>query len=254
MDDLRPVLLCLPDPLEGHGVVLGHVAALHQDRLAVLEVDPVVGHRPPAERGPQTGDRGAVSKSGLVLDVSQTEQPGRLLEEVALLVRVLRAAQEADRIRPIDRNLLVANLLRGDPGRVARLPNLLCDPRDRVVPGDVLPVVAARRPVTRRCKPVRRGVGREHGNALHAQGSAIDNVVEVALHGNQLPITDRGDHATATRTKVAGGSELADVGELQLLGVRSHSRHINKVTQRKPGTTACRRSEPLSPSDACQSL
>jgi len=41
-----------------------------------------------------------VSKSGLVFDVSQAEQPGRLLEEVALLVRVVRAAQEADRIRP----------------------------------------------------------------------------------------------------------------------------------------------------------
>ena len=128
VDDLRPVFLCLPDPLEGHGVVLGDVAAFHQDRLAVLQVDPVVGHRSPPERGPQTGDRGAMSKPGLVLDVRQAEQPGRLLEEVALLVRVLRAAQEADRVRPIDRNLLVADLLGGDPGLVARLPNLLRDP------------------------------------------------------------------------------------------------------------------------------
>ncbi len=49
VDDLRPVLLRLPDPLEGHGMVLGHVAAFHQDRLAVLQVDPVVGHRPSPE-------------------------------------------------------------------------------------------------------------------------------------------------------------------------------------------------------------
>ncbi len=49
VDELRPVLLCLPDPLEGHGVVLGDVAAFHQDRLAVLQVDPVVGHRPAPE-------------------------------------------------------------------------------------------------------------------------------------------------------------------------------------------------------------
>ena len=103
VDDLRAVLLGLPDPLEGHGVVLGDVAAFHQDRLAVLQVDPVVGHRSPTERGPQTGDRGAMSKSGLVLDVGQAEQPGRLLEEVALLVRVLRAAHEADRVGAIDR-------------------------------------------------------------------------------------------------------------------------------------------------------
>ena len=106
VDDLRPVLLGLPDPLEGHGVVLGDVAAFHQDRLAVLQVDPVVGHRAPAERGPQTGDRGAVSKPGLVLDVGQAEQPGRLLEEVTLLVGVLRAAQERDRVGAIDREPL----------------------------------------------------------------------------------------------------------------------------------------------------
>ena len=102
VDDLRAVLLGLPDPLEGHGVVLGDVAAFHQDRLAVLQVDPVVGHRAPPECGPQTGDRGAMSKPGLVLDVGHAEQPGRLLKEVALLVGVLRAAHEADRVGPID--------------------------------------------------------------------------------------------------------------------------------------------------------
>jgi len=74
----EPVFRPIPDPLEGHGVVLSHVAAFHQDRLAVLHVNPVVGH-PPPKRGPQTGDRGAVSKSG-VLDVSQAEQPSCLLE------------------------------------------------------------------------------------------------------------------------------------------------------------------------------
>ena len=49
VDQLRPVLLGLPDPLVGHGVVLGDVAAFDQDRLAVLQVDPVVGHRAPPE-------------------------------------------------------------------------------------------------------------------------------------------------------------------------------------------------------------
>ena len=101
VDDLRPVLLGLPDPLEGHRVVLGDVAAFHQDRLRSAACRSSGWSSPPTERGPQTGDRGAVSKSGLVLDVGQAEQPGRLLEEVALLVRVLRAAQEA-RSRPSD--------------------------------------------------------------------------------------------------------------------------------------------------------
>ena len=105
VDDLRAVFLGLPDPLEGHRVVLGDVAAFHQDRLAVLQVDPVVGHRSPTERGPQTGDRGAMSKPGLMFDVGQAEQPGRFLEEVTLLVGVLRAAHEADGVGPIDGHL-----------------------------------------------------------------------------------------------------------------------------------------------------
>jgi hypothetical protein len=45
VDDRRAVLLGLPDPLEGHGVVFGDVAAFDQDRLAVLQIDPMVGHR-----------------------------------------------------------------------------------------------------------------------------------------------------------------------------------------------------------------
>jgi hypothetical protein len=63
VDQHRAGVLRLADPLVGHRVVLGYVAAFHQDRLAMLHVGPVVGHRAPAEARPQTGDRGAVSKS-----------------------------------------------------------------------------------------------------------------------------------------------------------------------------------------------
>jgi hypothetical protein len=45
VNQLGAVLLGLPDPLEGHRVVFGDVAAFDQDGLAVLEVDPVIGHR-----------------------------------------------------------------------------------------------------------------------------------------------------------------------------------------------------------------
>src|SRR4026207_1612413 len=108
-----------------------------------------------------------MSKPGLMFDVRQAEQPGRLLKEVTLLVRILRAAHEADRVGAIDRHLSGAalardepwgaldptprgvihdevrriHLLGGDPRLVARLANLLRDLGDRVVPGDVLPVI-----------------------------------------------------------------------------------------------------------------
>src|SRR5437899_693974 len=57
VDDLRPVFLGLPDPLEGHGMVLCHIAALHQNRLAMLEVNPVglvIAPRPNAAPRPGT--------------------------------------------------------------------------------------------------------------------------------------------------------------------------------------------------------
>src|ERR1700740_785374 len=192
----------------------------------MLEVNPVVGHRTAPECGPQTGDRGAVSKSGLVLDESGAEKTRRLLEEIALLVGVLGAAHKSDRGGPVHGALCVPELLSGDPCRVTCFPDLLRDPLHRVFPRDVLPVVAARCPITRLCKPVRRSVSREHGYALHAQGAAIHNVVEVSLHGNQLAFAYRRNHAAAARTKVAGGSELVDVGKLQLLRASLHSRHI----------------------------
>ena len=107
-----------------------------------------------------------MSKPGLMFDVRQAEQPGRLLKEVTLLVRVLRAAHEADRIGTIDGHVCVGalrrdepwgapepitrseihqafnrrHLLGGDPRLVARLADLLRDPVDRILPGDVLPL------------------------------------------------------------------------------------------------------------------
>ena len=69
---------------------------------------------PRTERGPQTGDRGAMSKPGLMLDVGQAEQAGRLLKEVALLVGVLRAAHEADGVGPVDGHLSFAALVRDE--------------------------------------------------------------------------------------------------------------------------------------------
>jgi hypothetical protein len=56
--DLRPVLVCLPNPLEGHGVVFGHVAAFHQDRLAVLEVIQWLVTAPLPNEAPRPGTVG----------------------------------------------------------------------------------------------------------------------------------------------------------------------------------------------------
>src|SRR6187397_2613304 len=119
-----------------------------------------------------------MSKPCLVLDIWHAEQPGCLLKEVTLLVGVLRAAHEADGIGPIDRHVSWAvvwnesrhaleplagrpvdgqiigrDLLSGDPRLVACLTQLLGDARDRVVPRDLLPLVAAWRPIARLREP-----------------------------------------------------------------------------------------------------
>jgi len=61
-------------------MVFRHVAAFHQNRLAMLQVNPVVGHGAAPECCPQTGDRGAMSKSCLVLDVDCAKQTRCFLE------------------------------------------------------------------------------------------------------------------------------------------------------------------------------
>jgi hypothetical protein len=199
----------------------------------MLQVNPVVGHGPSTERGPQTGDRRAVSKSRLVLDESDAEQARRFLEEIALLVGVLRPAHEGYGVCPVDRNLGVAEFLAGDPGCIPGLADLLRDPLHRVIPRDLLPPVAARRPVTRRSKPVRRAVRREHRDALNTQRATVHDVVIVALHGDELAFAYRGNHAAPAGAEVAGGRELAYVRELKLLGGGPHLGQIKEAPERK---------------------
>src|SRR5205823_2289975 len=61
VDDLGAPGLGLDHPLEAHRVALGHVRALDDDAVRVLEVLLEGGGAAPTERGPQTGDGGGVS-------------------------------------------------------------------------------------------------------------------------------------------------------------------------------------------------
>src|SRR5262249_21682441 len=184
------------------------------------------------------GDRGAVSKPSLVLDPWDAEQPAGLLEDVALLVGVLRAAEEGDRVRAVDGDVLVAQLLGRDPRFVADLVDLARDLFRGVFPLHLFPAIAAGRAVERLGQTLRRGVRREHRDAFDAQGAAADDVVEVALHRYQLAVPDGGDHAAAARTEVAGGGELADLGEFELPRGRARRGHVEETAEREPGAAA----------------
>ncbi len=97
VDDPRSPLVS-PDvgPLPPARVVLGGVGPDDQDAVAVLEVAPVVRHRPTAEAGGQTGHRGTVSNSGLLFDVDDPQGADQLGGEVALLAADRRPAQEGE--------------------------------------------------------------------------------------------------------------------------------------------------------------
>ena len=92
-------------------------------------------------------------------------------------------------------------------------------------------------------------MGREHGYALHAQGSAVHDVVVVALHGDELSVAYGGDHAAATRAKIARGCELSDVRELQLLIRSPYRRQVEKAAECQTDASANSDLQPISTID-----
>jgi hypothetical protein len=61
-------------------MVLRHIASFNQNRLAMLQIDPMVGHGAAPKCCPQTGDGGAMSKSRLMLDEGCAKQARCFLE------------------------------------------------------------------------------------------------------------------------------------------------------------------------------
>src|ERR1700756_5195788 len=82
-------------------MILRGVSAHDQDDIGIDHVDPMVGHRPSAERGRQTDDRRAVSEPGPVFGVHQAEWPHEFYEEISLLVVERRAAETGNGLCPI---------------------------------------------------------------------------------------------------------------------------------------------------------
>jgi hypothetical protein len=69
VDDRRSPLLRLHHPSKTDGVALGHVRAFNNDAIRVLKILLERAGAAPSEGGPQTGDRGGVSYTGLIFDL-----------------------------------------------------------------------------------------------------------------------------------------------------------------------------------------
>ena len=126
-------LFGLHRPAEGHGVGLRRVRAHEQNTVTVGEVLLVVGGRAAAERGAQTGHRGAVSYPRLVLDRHHSQPTAeQLLDEVVLLIVNRCPAQRADAAHRVEQAaLLVARREIGVASRLDALGDLVQRPIQR---------------------------------------------------------------------------------------------------------------------------
>src|SRR6267142_5608173 len=182
-DTTPRIELRLQEPLEPDRVSLGRIRPVDDDHVGVLNVTPVVRHRAPSECGRQTDDRGAVSDSGLLFEVHHPQGAHELGGQIAFLTAEGGAAGERDAFATVDGVAL--GVLR-DEGRVARLLDALGELVEHLVPGDLLPLVAAGRAVEG-LLDAPGGHGELHGRgALRAEPALVDRTVGVALDLQEL--------------------------------------------------------------------
>src|SRR5207244_6499954 len=96
------VVLSGEKPLEADWMRLGRVGAIDQDEVGVLDIAPVVCHRPPPECGGQTDHRGAVSNPCLLFEMDQAGAAHHLGGEVPFLAGGGGATGEGNPLRTVD--------------------------------------------------------------------------------------------------------------------------------------------------------
>ena len=73
MDEDRPLILGRLDPFERDGMVFGDIARHIKDDISISEIDIMIGHCTASERLSQSRYSSAVSDTGLVLNVDETQ-------------------------------------------------------------------------------------------------------------------------------------------------------------------------------------
>src|SRR6185437_802632 len=171
----------LHDPLEADRMALGHVGAFDDDAVAIGKVLLEVAGAAATERGPQTGDGGAVSYARLVLDLHRTHRGVELAHQVVLFVVERGAAERSDAHATSRAPLLprLADVLL--PALGARLHDPVGDHFHRRVEVEVFPFGAVRTAVAHRRDPRR---GRDELGArttFRAQPAAADRRVRISF-------------------------------------------------------------------------
>ena len=204
MDNLRAILLAgLHDVLEAHRMTLCEVRALDPDELRVLEVAPRIRHGTAAEGSAHGRRRVGMADAGLVVDVDNAECAGHLDVLVAFLVVDLRTADEGQAVRAADLIRLAVDLFRLLPALLAGVLHGLRRAVDRLIPADLLPVIAARCAVQRFRRALLRVRDHRIAEALAAECAAVDRAVRRTLEVDELAVLHVADDAAAAGAEVA---------------------------------------------------
>jgi hypothetical protein len=73
MDEDGPFILGRLDPFKGNRVVFSHIATHIQNDIGISKIDIMIGHCTASERLSQSRYSSAVSDTGLVLNVDETQ-------------------------------------------------------------------------------------------------------------------------------------------------------------------------------------
>src|SRR5947207_3322652 len=122
-------------------MVLRGVPTHDQHHVGVLDVDITIGHRSASECGPQTGDRGAVSNTGLGFYITDPQAAHGLAYEVIEFVGIGAATDPGDAFAAVHGTPDGIPL---DERFVAGLFHPVADLGYGLVPRDVFPVIGAR--------------------------------------------------------------------------------------------------------------
>ena len=188
-DQRRIVLLFRAQNMQQrNGMRLGRVATDDEDRAAVVDVVIAVRHRTVAPGVCNTGHRGRVTDTRLVIHVVRAPVGGELAEEVGLFVVVLGRSQPVHAVRA---------------AFVPDLHHAVADLIDRLFPADALPLATL---FFHRVLEAAFAMGvLAHSGPFGAVGTEVERAVPAGFLSDPDAIRDFGDDRAADRAVGADG-------------------------------------------------
>src|SRR5216683_2750512 len=194
---------------EGHRVAFRHVRSLNHHTVGISHATGIHGRGPPPESGPQPGDAGAVSDSGLVLDRDDAQAAQELLLDVVPLVVEGCPAQREDRGGAVHELAVLEPL---DECLVARLLHELRHPVHGAVEIPYLPLGGAGCAVEHLGRAIRVDVQLIDGRPFGAEGALAVRAPRVAFDVDDLSFN--GVHERGAPYRAVGADAGRGLGVL----------------------------------------